>query len=66
MSSKHKSRWKMEVEIMQKLSHPNVVRALPVSEALINEGEELPPMAMEYCAGGDLRRVILLISIIHF
>lgn len=43
---------------MRKLDCPNVVRAVDVPPALDNPRTELPILAMEYCSGGDLRRVL--------
>jgi len=34
ISKRHQERWKQEVEIMYKLDHPNVVKALIVPKAL--------------------------------
>ena len=59
MTAKHKERWRMEVEIMLRLSHPNVVAAMDLPRVLLRPDDELPPMAMEYCSGGDLRKVEL-------
>ncbi|XP_023233196.1 inhibitor of nuclear factor kappa-B kinase subunit alpha-like [Centruroides sculpturatus] len=58
MTPKHKHRWKLEVDIMKRLSHPNVVKALEVPPALDVPETELPLLAMEYCSGGDLRKVL--------
>lgn len=58
MTPKHKHRWKLEVEIMKRLSHPNVVRAVDVPSVLDVPETELPLLAMEYCSGGDLRKVL--------
>ena len=60
MTEKHKERWRMEVKIMLRLSHPNVVAGLELPEALREPGDSLPPMAMEYCSGGDLRKVSIM------
>jgi serine/threonine protein kinase len=58
LTPKHKERWTNEVEIMQRLSHRGVVRALAVPPELERELRgELPLLCMEYCAHGDLRKV---------
>lgn len=57
MTPKHKQRWKLEVDIMRRLDHPNVVKAVEVPTELDVPGSALPIMAMEYCQGGDLRKV---------
>ena len=62
LTSKHKERWRVEVEIMLRLEHPNVVAAMKLPAVLLRRDDELPPMAMEYCSGGDLRKVICYLS----
>jgi serine/threonine protein kinase len=57
MSRKHKERWIMEVDIMKRLNHPNVIAAKDVPAVLNVSAGELPLLAMEYCSGGDLRKV---------
>ena len=45
---------------MKRLNHPNVIAAKEVpSELNVTDGE-LPLLAMEFCSGGDLRRVMAL------
>ncbi|KAH3861372.1 inhibitor of nuclear factor kappa-B kinase subunit alpha-like isoform X2 [Dreissena polymorpha] len=58
MTDKHKKRWQMEVKIMGKLEHENVITALEVPAELDVRPTELPLLAMEYCSGGDLRRLL--------
>lgn len=58
LTPKHKQRWTQEVDIMKRLSHPNVVSAVDVPEILNVTNDGLPLLAMEYCTGGDLRKVI--------
>lgn len=41
---------------MKRLEHENVISALDVPPEL-DVKNELPFLAMEYCAGGDLRKV---------
>lgn len=42
---------------MTRLNHPNVVVGINLPNELQQISSELPLMAMEYCKGGDLRRV---------
>lgn len=42
---------------MKKLDHSNVIGARDVPPELDVGPDELPLLAMEYCAGGDLRKV---------
>uniref|UniRef100_T1INV2 IkappaB kinase n=1 Tax=Strigamia maritima TaxID=126957 RepID=T1INV2_STRMM len=58
ITAKHRDRWNLEVEIMQKLNHPNVVAALPVPAQLRAPPDEMPVLAMEYCSKGDLRKIL--------
>lgn len=58
LNSKQKERWRKEVEIMQRLNHPNVVRALPLPEDLEKLPSVLPILCMEYCSKGDLRQLL--------
>ncbi|KAJ8318661.1 hypothetical protein KUTeg_003752 [Tegillarca granosa] len=58
MTAKHRSRWTLEVDIMKRLDHANVIRALDVPPELDVPEDQLPLLAMEYCAGGDLRKVL--------
>nr|QKE45424.1 inhibitor of nuclear factor kappa B kinase subunit beta [Holothuria leucospilota] len=57
MDQKNAERWVKEVNIMKTLKHPNIVRAFEVPEQLQDSSNQLPVLAMEYCEGGDLRRV---------
>lgn len=43
-----------------RLNHPNVVRACEVPEEMNFLVNDVPLLAMEYCSGGDLRKVLLL------
>lgn len=46
---------------LSRLNHPNVVAARDVPEGMQSLApNDLPLLAMEYCQGGDLRRVSLL------
>ncbi len=57
LSDKHKEMWRQEVDIMQRLEHPNVVRCrVPPAELAATGGDsQLPLLCMEFCEGGDLR-----------
>lgn len=57
LTSKQKERWRKEVEIMQRLNHPNVVQAISLPEDLAKLPSILPILCMEYCSKGDLRQV---------
>ena len=59
MQPKHKERWSVEIKIMLRLDHPNVIQALEVPTALlaVQEAHDPPMLAMEYCSEGDLRNV---------
>uniref|UniRef100_A0A1E1X4J1 IkappaB kinase n=1 Tax=Amblyomma aureolatum TaxID=187763 RepID=A0A1E1X4J1_9ACAR len=58
MTDKLQQRWVQEVEILKKLDHPNVAKGLPVPEPLQVLASTLPFLAMEYCSGGNLRKVL--------
>lgn len=58
MTAKHRQRWTLEVDIMKRLDHPNVISARDVPPSLDVKETELPLLAMEYCEGGDLRKVL--------
>lgn len=58
MTDKHRQRWQLEVQIMGRLEHENVIAALEVPKPLDVHKHELPLLAMEYCSGGDLRKVL--------
>ncbi|NWH56062.1 IKKA kinase, partial [Geococcyx californianus] len=58
LSVKNKDRWCHEIEIMKKLSHPNVVKACEVPEEMNFLVNDVPLLAMEYCSGGDLRKLL--------
>ena len=42
---------------MKRLDHPNLVSARDVPSPLDVKDDELPLLAMEFCSGGDLRKV---------
>ncbi|XP_008427979.1 inhibitor of nuclear factor kappa-B kinase subunit alpha-like [Poecilia reticulata] len=59
LSMKNKERWSREIQIMRKLNHVNVVQAREVPEDVTSIAlNDLPLLAMEYCAKGDLRKVL--------
>ncbi|VDI31817.1 inhibitor of nuclear factor kappa-B kinase subunit alpha [Mytilus galloprovincialis] len=58
MTARHRQRWALEVNIMKKLVHPNVIGARDVPPELDVGPEDLPLLAMEYCSGGDLRKIL--------
>ncbi|GFY79259.1 inhibitor of nuclear factor kappa-B kinase subunit alpha [Trichonephila inaurata madagascariensis] len=58
MTPKHRSRWKLEVDMMSRLNHPNVVTAIAVPPELDVPATEMPLLAMEYCSNGDLRKLL--------
>ncbi|XP_031426035.1 inhibitor of nuclear factor kappa-B kinase subunit beta isoform X2 [Clupea harengus] len=63
LSARNKERWCLEIQIMKRLNHKNVVAARDVPEALQRQApSELPLLAMEYCQGGDLRKYLNLLD----
>ncbi|KAL0613911.1 Inhibitor of nuclear factor kappa-B kinase subunit beta [Plecturocebus cupreus] len=61
LSPRNRERWCLEIQIMRRLSHPNVVAARDVPEGMQNLApNDLPLLAMEYCQGGDLRKSLTL------
>ncbi|KAL8173998.1 UNVERIFIED_CONTAM: hypothetical protein K2H54_036370 [Gekko kuhli] len=59
LSPRNRERWCLEIQIMKRLNHPNVVAARDVPEGMQNLApNDLPLLAMEYCQGGDLRRYL--------
>lgn len=59
LNSKNKDRWSREIQIMKRLNHVNVVQAREVPEELLSIAiNDLPLLTMEYCAPGDLRKVL--------
>ena len=60
MNEKNQDRWRQEVEFLKWIKHPNIIETceLPVElrQGECNEGS-LPALCMEYCEGGDLRKV---------
>ena len=57
LNSHNKKLWRQEVDIMKRLDHPNLVSAKDVPVPLDVSDNELPLLAMEFCSGGDLRKV---------
>ncbi|XP_059379381.1 inhibitor of nuclear factor kappa-B kinase subunit beta-like isoform X2 [Carassius carassius] len=63
LSDKNKGRWSLEIQIMKRLNHMNVVAARDVPEELQKLAiNDLPLLAMEYCQGGDLRKYLNLLE----
>uniref|UniRef100_A0A8D0Y2A3 Component of inhibitor of nuclear factor kappa B kinase complex n=1 Tax=Sus scrofa TaxID=9823 RepID=A0A8D0Y2A3_PIG len=58
LSTKNRERWCHEIQIMKKLNHDNVVKACDVPEELNFLINDVPLLAMEYCSGGDLRKIL--------
>ncbi|XP_074152399.1 inhibitor of nuclear factor kappa-B kinase subunit alpha isoform X1 [Sminthopsis crassicaudata] len=58
LSAKNKDRWCHEIQIMKKLNHPSVVKACDVPEEMNFLINDVPLLAMEYCSGGDLRKLL--------
>ncbi|KAK6468529.1 inhibitor of nuclear factor kappa-B kinase subunit beta [Huso huso] len=59
LSLRNRERWCLEIQIMKKLNHVNVVAAREVPEGLQKlNTNDLPLLAMEYCQGGDLRKYL--------
>ncbi|XP_070760854.1 inhibitor of nuclear factor kappa-B kinase subunit beta isoform X2 [Enoplosus armatus] len=64
LSERNKERWCLEIQIMKRLDHVNVVAAREVPEGMHKLGttNDLPLLAMEYCQGGDLRKCLNLLD----
>ncbi|XP_034026607.1 inhibitor of nuclear factor kappa-B kinase subunit beta [Thalassophryne amazonica] len=63
LSDRNKERWCLEIQIMKRLDHINVVAAREVPEEMKKLATNgLPLMAMEYCQGGDLRKYLNLLE----
>ncbi|XP_027522833.1 inhibitor of nuclear factor kappa-B kinase subunit beta isoform X1 [Corapipo altera] len=59
LSPRNRDRWALEIQIMKRLNHPNVVAARDVPEGMQKLApNDLPLLAMEYCQGGDLRKYL--------
>ncbi|KAJ8285974.1 hypothetical protein GJAV_G00033070 [Gymnothorax javanicus] len=59
LSAKNKERWCLEIQIMKRLHHENVVAAKEVPDGMQKMvTNDLPLLAMEYCQGGDLRKYL--------
>lgn len=58
VTAKQRERWTLEVNIMKRLNHPNVVRFVQLPEDFSSMRAELPVLSMEYCSLGDLRQVL--------
>uniref|UniRef100_A0A4W6BXG7 IkappaB kinase n=1 Tax=Lates calcarifer TaxID=8187 RepID=A0A4W6BXG7_LATCA len=64
LSERNKERWCLEIQIMRRLDHMNVVAAREVPEGMqkLVATIDLPLLAMEYCQGGDLRKYLNLLD----
>ncbi|XP_061585494.1 inhibitor of nuclear factor kappa-B kinase subunit beta [Cololabis saira] len=64
LSDRNKERWCLEIQIMKRLDHVNVVAAREVPEGMqkLVATNDLPLLAMEYCQGGDLRKYLNLLD----
>uniref|UniRef100_A0A8C5ENQ1 IkappaB kinase n=1 Tax=Gouania willdenowi TaxID=441366 RepID=A0A8C5ENQ1_GOUWI len=64
LSDRNKERWCVEIEIIRRLNHVNVVAAREVPDGMFNllATNDLPLLAMEYCQGGDLRKYLSLLE----
>ncbi|KAF7667056.1 hypothetical protein LDENG_00080620 [Lucifuga dentata] len=64
LSERNKERWCLEIQIMKRLDHVNVVAAREVPEGMqkLVATNDLPLLAMEYCQGGDLRKYLNLLD----
>lgn len=59
LSPRNRERWCLEIQIMKRLNHPNVVAARDVPEGMQKLAQnDLPLLGLEYCEGGDLRKVL--------
>ncbi|XP_051923156.1 inhibitor of nuclear factor kappa-B kinase subunit beta isoform X2 [Hippocampus zosterae] len=64
LSERNKERWCLEIQIMKRLDHVNVVAAREVPEGMqkLVATNDVPLLAMEYCQGGDLRKYLNLLE----
>lgn len=58
LTTVQQKRWSHEVDIMKRLTHPNIVKTECIPFKLPNVEENLPILCMEYCKKGDLRKVV--------
>ncbi|XP_054467173.1 inhibitor of nuclear factor kappa-B kinase subunit beta [Anoplopoma fimbria] len=61
LSERNKERWVLEIQIMKRLDHVNVIAAREVPNGMITNNDP-PLLAMEYCQGGDLRKHLNLLE----
>uniref|UniRef100_A0AAX7SDS7 IkappaB kinase n=1 Tax=Astatotilapia calliptera TaxID=8154 RepID=A0AAX7SDS7_ASTCA len=64
LSDRNKERWCLEIQIMKRLDHVNVVAAREVPQGMqkLVATNDLPLLAMEYCQGGDLRKYLNILE----
>nr|UCK81520.1 inhibitor of nuclear factor kappa-B kinase subunit alpha [Arenicola marina] len=58
LTETHRTQWQKECDIMLKLQCDNIVRGLVTPAELASRCAGLPALAMEFCSGGDLRKVL--------
>ncbi|XP_076296030.1 inhibitor of nuclear factor kappa B kinase subunit beta [Lasioglossum baleicum] len=58
LTERQKERWINEVQIMKRLKHANIVKALELPFKYPDEKIDLPILCMEFCRKGDLRKVL--------
>ncbi|XP_072037703.1 inhibitor of nuclear factor kappa-B kinase subunit alpha-like [Amphiura filiformis] len=59
LDAKNCKRWTMEIDIMKRLDNTFVCRSMDVPLDLQAPSGDIPVLGMEYCVGGDLRKVLL-------
>lgn len=47
ISGQQRERWRQEVEVMHRLNHPNIVKAIKVPSCLESHQGDLPALGME-------------------
>lgn len=57
LTETQRNRWINEVEIMKRLRHRNIIKALELPFKHPDEKVDLPILCMEFCRKGDLRKV---------
>ena len=57
-SAYYNEQWKQEIEMIKRLKCESVVKALDLPDAFQTLKVDTPILAMEFCSGGDLRKVL--------